>query len=402
MSIFKRLFCSVTIASMLLANTVVSNAASVGTIKNDNKYKLSAQMAEQMDYFDTAIVVNTDKTVADGLSASGLAGETNSPILFVSQNSIDDDVLYQLRRAEKVYIIGGTSAIGIGVENMIRGSVDEVQRIEGADRLDTSYKVYKEIERLKSAYDGEVDTIYIVNGWKGEADAMSIAHTAVVHSSPVLLTSGQTFPIDAKLFDNVYAIGGTSVISESLVKAVGAKRLGGADRFETNKQILNEFHSSDDEYYIVNGWSLIEPLVISPAIGYDAAVMFADNNSDKALLHRAKEVVFVGNISQQIQTQTHNILNQPQENKNAVSKAYDWASYDDSKEEIREMLKYQKFNPNSINYAMNILRWDFNMNALNSARTWRYEYYYSLEETREMLESKGFTQSEINYAMNNL
>ena len=387
--------------TLALTNSVFVNASNVTTIKNNNKYKLSAELALR-EYYDTAIVVNTDNSFADGLSASGLAGEIDGPILLVSKDNIDPDVLSAIRKASKIYIIGGTNAVSRNVETIIKNNVSEVERIEGADRIATSYNVYLKIKKLKKEYGGTIDEVYLCNGWKGEADAMSIAHTAYVRENPVILTNGKTFALDAKQFDEVYCIGGNAVIDESLVKATNATRLGGSDRFETNKQIIAQFHSYDKDYYVVNGWSLTEPLLLSATAGYNSVVMFADNNSDKSIAHNAKSFVFVGNISDKIINDINKIYSMSQEKKNVVASAYEWASFNNSKKEVRGLLEYDKFSNDAINYAMNTIKWDFNLNCLRSARAWRFEHNCSYNETREMLEYSGYTFNEIEYAMNNL
>ena len=396
--------CAGALALVLsLSNIVASNATGFRVIKNDNKYKLSAELALNYNkYYDTVIIVNTDKSFADGLSASGLAGEVDAPILLVSKDNIDADVLVAISKADKAYIIGGTNAISKNVEDIIKRHVSEVERIEGTDRIETSYKVYCKIKLLKKEYGGTIDDVYLVNGWKGEADAMSIAHTAFVYENPVILTNGKTFALDAKQFNEVYCIGGNAVIDESLVKATGAIRLGGSDRFETNKQILARFHTDDKEFYVVNGWSLTEPLLLASSIGYESAVMFADNNSDKSMIHCANDITLVGNVSNKIANDIMQYNNVSQERKNAVTQAYMWSTSDVSKKEVAELLSYDGFSSSDINYAMNILKWDFNMNCLRSARMWINECNCSYKQARELLKESGYTVNEIEYAMKNI
>ena len=88
----------------------------------------------------------------------------------------------RLENVSKVYIIGGTAAISKNVENQLYGK--EVQRIEGKNRIDTSEKV--------AALVGNYDEAFIVNGNKGEADAMSVAAVAARDKAPILLTNGNS------------------------------------------------------------------------------------------------------------------------------------------------------------------------------------------------------------------
>ncbi len=68
-----------------------------------------------------------------------------------------------------MYIIGGNNSIGSKVDNLLKKKNIEVERIEGKDRLSTSYKVSDKILELK----GTSGNVLVANGFKGEADAIS-------------------------------------------------------------------------------------------------------------------------------------------------------------------------------------------------------------------------------------
>ena len=121
-----------------------------------------------MGYYDTAILVNGDKSLSDGLSASSLAGKEKAPILLVKQNTIPKETLTRALKAKKIYIIGGTAAISEDVEKQLAGK--EIVRVDGKNRVETSEKVAKLV--------GNYDEAFIVNGNTGEADAISVSSVA--------------------------------------------------------------------------------------------------------------------------------------------------------------------------------------------------------------------------------
>ncbi len=94
------------------------------------------------------ILVNTEKSLADGLSASGLSGATKAPILFTQQNKIPADTNRCLK-ISKAYIIGTEDTISKSVEKELDSKNIEVKRIGGEDRLKTSYLIAKEIATIK-------------------------------------------------------------------------------------------------------------------------------------------------------------------------------------------------------------------------------------------------------------
>ncbi|MDC9309704.1 cell wall-binding repeat-containing protein, partial [Clostridioides difficile] len=137
-----------------------------------NKYETAGLIADRRKYTQ-AIIINTDKSIADGLSARGLAGASNSQILLTKQNSIPNYTLKRLDKFKKIYIIGGVNSITKNVENILKKKKIKVIRIEGKDRIDTSYNVEKEISSLK-----KVDEVYLTNAYQGEADSISISPVA--------------------------------------------------------------------------------------------------------------------------------------------------------------------------------------------------------------------------------
>lgn len=94
-----------------------------------------------MQNYTSAILVNADKTLVDGLSASGLAGATNSPILLTKKDSIASYTLNKLINVKKIYIIGNENTISISVEEYLKNKGISVERLGGVDRFETNKKV---------------------------------------------------------------------------------------------------------------------------------------------------------------------------------------------------------------------------------------------------------------------
>ncbi|WP_131040639.1 cell wall-binding repeat-containing protein, partial [Clostridioides difficile] len=73
-----------------------------------------------------------------------------------------------LNVVKKVYIIGGYNTIENSVEKDIKRKGIQVERINGNNRIETSYNVAKKINEVSS-----VKEVMLTNGFVGEADAMS-------------------------------------------------------------------------------------------------------------------------------------------------------------------------------------------------------------------------------------
>ena len=257
-------------------------------IIGSDRYETAVKIADEMGYYDTAILVNGDKSLSDGLSASSLAGKEKAPILLVKQNTIPKETLSRALKAKKVYIIGGTSAISKDVEKQLSGK--EIVRIDGKNRVETSEKVAKLV--------GNYDEAFIVNGNTGEADAISVASVAAKNHAPILLTNGKSSTHSKKSGVDYYVVGGNAVVSDSLVSKFDAERISGSDRYETNRAVIEEFYPNENKYYYTKGDLLVDALAVSP-LSKDNGVVLVSPKSDNSIL-KDKDLIQVGGMDFEI------------------------------------------------------------------------------------------------------
>ena len=282
---FREKASALVLCAVLLGTSVVPVfAVNKDEIIGNNRYDTAAKIADNIDNYNTAILVNSDKSLADGLSASSLAGKENAPILLVKQNSIPSETMSRLQNVDKIYIIGGNAAISEKVENQL--SDKEIIRIEGKNRIETSEKVAELV--------GDYNEAFIVNGNKGEADAMSVAAVAARDKAPILLTNGNSTDQQKISGVNYYAIGGEVVVSNSLVSKFGAVRLSGSDRYKTNKEVVEKFYNNSNKLYYAKGNPLVDALTVS-LLAKDNGVVLVSKNSDKSIL-KDKDIVQVGGM----------------------------------------------------------------------------------------------------------
>ena len=253
-----------------------------------DRYETAAKIADKMGYYDTAILVNGDKSLSDGLSASSLAGKEKAPILLVKQNTIPKETLTRALKAKKIYIIGGTAAISKDVEKQLAGK--EIVRVDGKNRVETSEKVAKLV--------GNYDEAFIVNGNTGEADAISVSSVAAKNQAPILLTNGKTSTHSKKTGVEYYVVGGDAVVSDSIVSEFDAERISGSDRYETNRAVIEEFYPDESKYYYTKGDLLVDALAVSP-LSKNNGVVLVSPKSDNSIL-KDKDLVQVGGMDFEI------------------------------------------------------------------------------------------------------
>lgn len=305
--------------SLIFAGTLsYSNALStddIVQIKGKDRYATASKIAGEMGNYETVILVNADKNqLADGLSASGLAGVLRAPILLVNRDRIPNETQLRIEIAKNIYIIGSESSISKNIENALTNSQMggfNVKRIGGKNRFETSNNVAKEILSIK----GNIGKVFVANGYKGEADAMSISAVAARDGEPILLTNGNKLDnATSSIIEqtrNIYAIGGSSSISPGLVSHMGAKRISGSNRFYTNNAVINEFYKvKPNTFYLSDGYKLVDALTGGPLASKELSpIVLVNATSNKSVLSGAKRIVSLGGISGDVLNSVANATN---------------------------------------------------------------------------------------------
>ncbi|MCC0644728.1 MULTISPECIES: cell wall-binding repeat-containing protein [unclassified Clostridioides] len=295
---FSKRILALGISALLLSVSFPTSANALDKIENiqgTDKYETAGIIADKQDY-TTAVLINSDSRMVDGISASGLAGVNNAAILLTNKDDIPEATLQRLNRVTKIYVIGGENTISKDVEKMLLMRRMQVIRIDGVDRVDTSYKIAAEIEKIKSS-----DKTFLVNGFKDEADAVSVASVAYRDGAPILLTKDIASAEEDTDLDPwfgvspvpVYAVGGKSTLSDYIVSRYRATRIDGSDRYETNKNVIKKFYNETKEFYVASGDDLVYALVASP-MAKNAPVVLVSDKSDKSILNNANKVTAIG------------------------------------------------------------------------------------------------------------
>lgn len=270
-------------------------------LQGTNDYETAAKIADKQNY-KSAILVNLDNNIADGLSASGLSGTTNSPILLTKKDKIPSVTMQRLSsKASKVYIIGGKNSVSDNVVNKLKSQGINVIRIQGNDRFDTSIQVAKEIEKhTNSKY------AFLVNGTKGDVDAISISPVSSMYKSPIILTDGNKTNYSTSGKD-CYVIGGKNNMSDNIINTHNATRISGNNRFETNEDVINHFLDTDSYcslieeenlgFYIVDGYQLQSGLLAS-TISKDSMFSLVSKDSEKGYMFIANKIIACGKLDE--------------------------------------------------------------------------------------------------------
>ena len=206
---------------------------------------------------DKVVIINGDVSI-DGIISTPLATTYNAPILLVEKNNVPNSVKSELKRLNPrdVIIIGDENAISKTTANQIKSTVNASQtRLNGSNRYETSLLIAKEIDK-----NHDVEKVYITNANGGEVDALTIAAKAGQDKQPIILTDKNSITdntykwLKSEDLQNAYFIGGPQMISTNVINKVNGitkdsvtnNRVYGADRHETNANVIKKFYTDDE------------------------------------------------------------------------------------------------------------------------------------------------------------
>lgn len=241
-----------------------------------DRYETAAQLAKDCFGEVEQVVIATGEQFPDALSGSALAGAVDGPIILVRENSLPSAARSALISLDpdKAYILGGTGAISLMVEDRIRALGISTERLSGSDRYKTSAAIAREIDDLDGGINDE--RAFIVTG-ENFPDALSVSPLAAKSHYPVLLVRTDDVPgaIDDALGDldieEVFVIGGVGAVSTETVTEldIDGSRIEGSDRYRTSAEVFEHaqgdiFRMSSDTLYVASGTSFPDALVAGP------------------------------------------------------------------------------------------------------------------------------------------
>lgn len=240
-----------------------------------------------------AVVLARDDDFRDAMSAAGLAGALECPILLTSRDGLSESAASEIARlgAESAYIIGGPGAMPGDFESELAGlGVGSVERVYGNQSYDTSVEcarmiagLNEELEEglasaswwMKREYWGDLGSAPVIVAYgQNFQDALSMSSFAYRYRAPILLqTFGDTAAergLTEEAVDlvsssfaeaRIYVAGGEGAVSSASLEAVGFDeasgdvRLWGEDGYDTSLAIA--------EYMVENGFLYARGIVMA-------------------------------------------------------------------------------------------------------------------------------------------
>lgn len=250
---------------------------------------------------DVVVACGEDRAISDLLSAGGLAGVYNAPILLTKTkklSSATDAALRQMRAASgplAIHVVGGTVSVSKSAYNRIKAidSHGSVERITGKDRYVLSANIAARVKRVADSKHLPVRGVLIFNAENPAAfyDALAASPMTVRGHLALLGVRSKSVPsAAASVLRHAYAgkpryvVSSTKYVSASMYHKLGA-----------SKRLTNETgHGAASADLAADagdaGWSrltnvalvanLADAAVGGPLMGLeDGVVMFTSKNS---------------------------------------------------------------------------------------------------------------------------
>ena len=224
------------------------NKINVDTIAGVDRYKTSAKISQQTfpNHIKT-VVLASGENFADSLVAGSLANKENAPVLLTQKEKLPQVIKDEITRLkpEEVIIVGGEKSVNIkGLKN--------VKRLAGKNRFETSVEVYKHVNP-----NGKVA---LASGLTF-ADALCATPLSTKESLPIILTDGHNLPKGITKDKVALIFGGEKSVN---IKGLeNARRLAGADRYETALIIAKEFGNLEKSV-LADGRNYPDALSVGP------------------------------------------------------------------------------------------------------------------------------------------
>ena len=290
------------ISTLLLGATLTTFSTGVFAVESQKvvkeklagatRYETNLAVSAKWEKAETVILVE-GYAIPDALAATPLAKQKDAPILLTETSKLTKATADEITRlgAKNAIIVGGEGVVSKEVEKDLEAMNVKVTRLAGQSRFETSEAVVKEM--------GEVSKVAVVNGY-GESDALSIAAPAAKEGMAIVLSGKDELKGSEDAVKNAkekFVIGGTGVVSEKLEKEIGAKRLGGETRNETNAAILKNFYNEKEikNLYVAkdgnpNITELVDALGVGPLAGKEAnPVMLAGAKASAGQIEYLKD-----------------------------------------------------------------------------------------------------------------
>ena len=239
-------------------------------------------------------VLTTGEGYWDALSASGLAGKLQAPVLLTQAGTLSKQTRSELQRlgVQKIYMCGGVQALSANVERELESLGISVQRIAGRSASDTANDIAQQLE--------PTDEAFLATSW-GYEDALSVAPYNYANKKPLFLTDYTTGLLDentlatmkARGIKRIHIVGGTAVVPKAVEdqlreQGIQLDRIAGETAYDTSialADFLMKRGMKANNAGVATGWGFADALSGATLCGKNNAIMLLADASNMRAVH---------------------------------------------------------------------------------------------------------------------
>lgn len=284
--------------TIALASTGYAKDRQFTRISGSNRFQTAVEISKKV--LDSSELERENKTVVlangysfiDALPGGVLANSASGTLLLTNQGEIPKETMDEINRINPnvIYILGGNSSISEDTEEKLKQYVDNVIRLGGKNRYETSELISEEISKHCD-----------VNGYlvaSEVADAVASSSLAKGDKPLILVNNNSPSTYLKEKEAPKTVLGGKSSVSENTFKYIDAtKRISGINRFETSLNISKA--SGYKNTALVNGYSFIDGLAAGTlSFKKEAAIILTDgknlDSNSREFLNKSESIYVVG------------------------------------------------------------------------------------------------------------
>jgi minor extracellular protease Epr len=257
----------------LYGNGLIQATKSPERITGADRFEVAVNVSKKGWQNSNTVFIANYMAFADALSASPLAYKYNAPILLTTAGNLNPSTKQEIIRlgAKEVIIIGGIGSVNESVKNEIRAIGKNTRRIDGSNRFEVSKNIANEM--------GTFQTAIVANGLNFP-DALAISPYASVNGFPILLTKPDDLPHEIgvvlfqKKISNTVIVGGEASVSRNVYSKLPTPiRIGGKDRYEVAKNILDKYYPNPSKLFLATGSTFADALTGSVLVSKDKTAL---------------------------------------------------------------------------------------------------------------------------------
>ena len=284
--------------TIALASTGYAKDRQFTRISGSNRFQTAVEISKkvldsnELEKENKTVVLANGYSFIDALPGGVLANSASGTLLLTNQGEIPKETMDEINRINPnvIYILGGNSSISEDTEEKLKQYVDNVIRLGGKNRYETSELISEEISKHCD-----------VNGYlvaSEVADAVASSSLAKGDKPLILVNNNSPSTYLKEKEAPKTVLGGKSSVSENTFKYIDAtKRISGINRFETSLNISKA--SGYKNTALVNGYSFIDGLAAGTlSFKKEAAIILTDgknlDSNSREFLNKSESIYVVG------------------------------------------------------------------------------------------------------------